>query len=74
MSDLGLYLAGASDWPEYRRIVRRVWMHGDGGSGHDAFAPFRVEITSLRHPITQGLQAFDTEALKGRLGALRRYL
>ncbi|HUG37295.1 MAG TPA: ThuA domain-containing protein, partial [Candidatus Limnocylindrales bacterium] len=54
--------ARESDWEEYRtRIVRRVWMHGDGGSGHDAFAPFRVEITSLRHPITQGLQPFDTE-------------
>ncbi|HVR76150.1 MAG TPA: ThuA domain-containing protein, partial [Planctomycetota bacterium] len=51
-----------SDWEEYRtRIVRRVWMHGDGGSGHDAFAPFRVVITSLLHPITRGLQPFDTE-------------
>ncbi len=57
----------ASDWEEFRtRIVRRVWMHGENRSGHDAFGPFRVEIAPLPHPITrgpitQGLAAFETE-------------
>src|SRR5579859_5123263 len=33
--------AGASDWPEYRKIVRRVWNHNAmPPSGHDAFGPF----------------------------------
>jgi len=52
--------AGASDWPEYRRICRRVWNH-DGDSGHDAYGPFRVEITPLDHPITQGMRAWETK-------------
>jgi type 1 glutamine amidotransferase len=46
-------------WPEYARICRRVWDH-NGGSGHDAFGPFRVEITAAKHPITSGLMPFDT--------------
>ncbi len=51
----------ASDWVEYRtRIVRRVWVHGDGRSGHDAYGPFHVELTASKHPITVGLQPFDT--------------
>ncbi len=53
--------AKESDWEEFRtRIVRRVWMHGEGASGHDAFGPFRVEVTGVRHPITEGLEPFDT--------------
>jgi predicted amidohydrolase/type 1 glutamine amidotransferase len=52
--------AETSDWPEFRtNIVRRVWDH-KGKSGHDAFGPFRVEITGLKHPITAGLKSFDT--------------
>jgi type 1 glutamine amidotransferase len=51
--------AETSDWPEYRRIVRRVWDH-QGGSGHDAFGRFRVDITGAAHPITRGLAAFET--------------
>lgn len=50
-----------SDWPEYRtKIVRRAWMAGEGRSGHDSYGPFLVEITSVKHPITAGLQPFDT--------------
>ncbi len=50
-----------SDWPEYRtQIVRRIWEHGDGKSGHDAFGQFRVEISDEPHPITKDLKAFDT--------------
>jgi putative heme-binding domain-containing protein len=57
-----LPMAGASDWPEYRKIVPRVWNHQgapDQRSGHDAFGPFRVQIGPARHAITEGLEAFD---------------
>jgi putative heme-binding domain-containing protein len=53
--------AGQSDWPEYRKIARRVWNHqGDAQtrSGHDAFGSFRVDIAPIRDPITEGLAAF----------------
>jgi type 1 glutamine amidotransferase len=54
--------AGASDWPEYRRIVRRVWNHhgeGEAKSGHDAFGPFTVNVSGLDHAITAGLADFN---------------
>ena len=51
--------AGASDWPGYRRIVRRVWDH-DGGSAHDNYGRFRVNVTDVRHPVTDGLTDFET--------------
>ena len=53
-----------SDWPEYRtKLVRRIWVHGDGQSGHDAFGPFRVQMTEAgkKHAITAGLADFDTQ-------------
>lgn len=53
--------AGESDWPEYRKIVRRVWNHhgtGDQKSGHDAFGEFTVQITDDTHPLTRKLQNF----------------
>ncbi len=50
-----------ADWEEFRtKIVRRVWVHGEGRSGHDAFGPFRVDITDVAHPITKGMQPFQT--------------
>ncbi len=50
-----------SDWEEYRtRIVRRVWVHGEGKSGHDPYGPFRVEIADVEHEVTRGLESFDT--------------
>ncbi len=51
--------AKASDWPEYRKIVRRVWDH-TGPAGHDSFGRFRVDITSAAHPITEGMHGFET--------------
>jgi type 1 glutamine amidotransferase/cytochrome c2 len=54
--------AGESDWPEYRKIVRRVWdHHGREGakSGHDAFGRYTVDITPEHHPITTGLKSFE---------------
>jgi putative heme-binding domain-containing protein len=54
--------AGAGDWPEWRtRICRRVWDHTPGKSGHDAYGPFRVEIAKTDHPITRGLEGFETK-------------
>ena len=53
-----------SDWPEFRtQIVRRIWDHSPGLSGHDAFGKFQVETTAAgdKHPITQGLSPFETE-------------
>jgi type 1 glutamine amidotransferase len=53
-----------SDWPEFRtQIVRRVWDHTPGLSGHDAFGKFRVDVTAAgdKHPVTQGLAPFETE-------------
>ncbi len=50
-----------SDWKEFRtHIVRRAWMH-DFPSAHDAKGPFHVDITAAKHPITAGLQPFDTD-------------
>ena len=54
--------AGDSDWPEYRKIVRRVWDHsGKGGpkSGHDTFGKFTVNVTKVKHSITDGLMDFE---------------
>ncbi|QDV50409.1 ThuA domain-containing protein [Gimesia fumaroli] len=53
--------AGESDWPEYRKIVRRVWNHhgkGDAKSGHDAFGKFEVQVTDDTHPLTHNLKTF----------------
>lgn len=52
--------AGDSDWPEYRKICRRVWDHTPGKSGHDAYGPFTVEIENPSHPVTEGLAPFRT--------------
>ncbi|HVW02769.1 MAG TPA: ThuA domain-containing protein, partial [Planctomycetaceae bacterium] len=52
--------AGDSDWPEFRKICRRVWDHTSGKSGHDAYGKFTVEIENPEHPITRGLEAFET--------------
>ncbi|GBF77359.1 putative large multi-functional protein [Paenibacillus sp. 598K] len=50
--------AGASDWPEYRRIVPRVWDHHDD-SAHDPYGTFTVEMVDREHPITAGIPAFE---------------
>lgn len=53
-----------ADWLEFRtKIVRRIWDHKPGLSGHDKFGPFRVQLTAVgeKHPITAGLGDFDTE-------------
>ncbi len=52
--------AKESDWPEYRKVVRRVWDHSPGKSGHDRYGRFTVEIAPQKHPITEGMKSFDT--------------
>jgi len=49
-----------SDWPRFRQMVRRVWMHGEGRSGHDAYGGFKVNITPVKHAITARLASFET--------------
>ena len=52
--------AASSDWPEYRSICRRVWDH-DANSGHDKYGNFAVAPTEIQHPITSGINSFETE-------------
>lgn len=55
--------AGASDWPEYRRLVRRVWDHAeraDGASAHDRYRRF-VATPLGAHAIVDGLAPFAVE-------------
>ena len=55
--------AGDSDWPEYRKVVRRVWNHtpkkGKPVSSHDAFGTFMVLPTRAKHSVTAGLGRFE---------------
>jgi len=53
-----LPMAEAAAWPEYQKIVRRMWNH-KGKSGHDAFGRFSVRPTELSDPITAGLKPFE---------------
>jgi hypothetical protein len=48
-----------SDWPEFRKICRRVWDHAPGKSSHDPYGRFRVTVTK-DHPITEGLGSYET--------------
>jgi type 1 glutamine amidotransferase len=47
------------DWAEFRNLAGRVW--DPNLRAHDPRGPFRVNITDVNHPITQGMQSFDTE-------------
>lgn len=49
--------AGESDWPYYRKICRRVWDH-NGGSTHDKYGEFTVNITDNEHDITKNIEDF----------------
>ncbi len=57
-----LPMAAESDWPELRKIAIRVWNHhgkNEAQSGHDAFGPFKVDVTPIEHDITAALKGFD---------------
>jgi len=47
------------DWPEFRNLAGRVW--DPKARAHDPGGPFRVNITDVPHPITQGLKSFEIE-------------
>jgi type 1 glutamine amidotransferase len=51
------------DWPEFRKLVGRVWVgKRDGGaSGHGPRGTFRVRITGGEHPVAKGLGDFDAD-------------
>jgi type 1 glutamine amidotransferase len=51
--------AEASDWPEFRKICRRVWNH-QGSSAHDTYDTFWVHKTTIPHFITEGIDSFET--------------
>jgi uncharacterized protein len=48
------------EWPEFERIIGRVW-HGPVGAQHDPRGPFTVRIVDPDHPVTQGLKDFETD-------------
>lgn len=45
------------DWPEYERVIGRIW---DQDKTHDPYGPFKVEVAKKDHPITRGLEDFNT--------------
>lgn len=49
--------AEESDWPEYRKICRRVW--DCNSSSHGEYETFRVDIVNEDHPITADMKAFE---------------
>jgi len=46
------------EWPEFRNLAGRVW--DPELRGHDPRGKFRVDITKTEHPITRGLESFET--------------
>jgi len=46
------------DWPEFRSLAGRSW--NPKLRGHDPHGAFRVNISRPDHPITRGLESFDT--------------
>lgn len=47
------------DWPEFRNLAGRVW--DPKARAHDPHGSFRVTITDAQHPITRGMQSFQTQ-------------
>jgi uncharacterized protein len=48
------------EWPEFEKIIGRVW-RGREGSQHDPRGRFMVQITDREHPVTRGLDDFETD-------------
>jgi len=46
-------------WPQYKEVAGRVWE--PKLRGHDPRGPFRVRIVDAEHPITRGMDSFDTD-------------
>jgi type 1 glutamine amidotransferase len=47
------------DWPEFKTLAGRAW--DPKLRGHDPRGKFTVEIVDPDHPITKGLQGFETD-------------
>jgi type 1 glutamine amidotransferase/HEAT repeat protein len=47
-----------NEWPEFARLAGRVW--DPKLRGHDPHGNFTVEIADPEHPITKGMQSFET--------------
>ena len=46
------------EWDEFSTLAGRVW---DKVNGHDPRGPFKVNITELKHPVTAGMNDFETD-------------
>jgi len=49
------------EWPEFKNLAGRAWFGADGGRQHDPRGKFTVDIADKEHPITKGLEAFETD-------------
>ncbi len=47
------------EWPDFVKVAGRVW--DPKMRAHDPRGPFRVRITDVKHPITEGMESFDTD-------------
>jgi type 1 glutamine amidotransferase len=47
-----------ADWPEFPNLAGRVW---DKVNSHDPRGPFRVDVVHPEHPITRGMNSFETD-------------
>jgi uncharacterized protein len=45
------------DWPEFANLAGRIW---DKVNTHDPHGKFRVDIVNPDHPVTRGMQPFET--------------
>jgi type 1 glutamine amidotransferase len=55
------HLSSASfkEWGEFQKLCGRYWVMGK--SGHGPRGVFKANITKLEHPITKGLEDFETD-------------
>lgn len=63
LSGKGIILAhfgcGAfEEWDNFQSVAGRIW--DKAKRGHDPYGPFRVMIKDATHPITQGMEDFET--------------
>lgn len=48
------------EWPEFKDLAGRAWFGPNGGHQHDPHGTFTVNIRDASHPVTAGLQDFET--------------
>jgi type 1 glutamine amidotransferase len=51
--------AWQGEWPEFANLIGRVW--DPKLPGHDPRGPFTVRIADRQHPVTRGLEDFETD-------------